>query len=119
MDDCIFCKIVAGTLPSYKIWEDQHFLAFLDINPRAPGHTLVIPKKHYRFVWDVPNIGEYFETARKIAKAEQKAFNTEMIYARVSGEDVPHAHIWIFPGSPLPEDKKDFEGNMKKIINAL
>ncbi|HLP43684.1 MAG TPA: HIT domain-containing protein, partial [Candidatus Nanoarchaeia archaeon] len=74
MENCIFCKIVDGTIPSEKVTETNDFLAFMDINPRAPGHVLVIPKNHHRWVWDVPNVGEYFELTKKIALAQQKAF---------------------------------------------
>ena len=55
------------------------FLAFLDIRPLNKGHTLIIPKKHYRWVWDVPNVGEFFEVARKIALAQKKAFNANIL----------------------------------------
>ena len=65
--NCIFCKIVAGAIPSHKVYEDDKFLAFLDIHPLAPGHVQIIPKNHYRFVWDVPNAGEYFEITKKLA----------------------------------------------------
>src|SRR4051812_29351975 len=75
MHDCIFCKIVRGEIPSTKVYEDEDFLAFMDKNPRSPGHVQVIPKKHYRWVWDVPHIGKYFEVAQKIARAQQKAFH--------------------------------------------
>ncbi|MDD5152642.1 MAG: HIT domain-containing protein [Candidatus Pacebacteria bacterium] len=119
MDDCIFCKIVKGEIPSHKVYEDNDFLAFLDINPRSPGHTLVIPKKHYRWVWDVPNIGKYFEATSKIAKAQQKAFGNEAIWSRIMGDEVPHAHIWIFPHADTKGDKKDFEGNREKIKASL
>jgi len=97
MNDCIFCKIAAGELPSFKIYEDENFLAFLDIRPLNPGHTLVIPKEHNRWVWDVPNIGEYMETAQKIANAQKKAFNIEKVESLILGEEVPHAHIWLIP----------------------
>jgi histidine triad (HIT) family protein len=119
MNDCIFCKIIKGELPCHKVYEDANFLAFLDINPRSAGHTLIIPKHHYRFVWDVPNVGEYFEVTRKIAVAQQKAFNTEMIWSRISGEEVPHAHIWVFPGYKTEFDKKDFTTNLQKIKEKL
>ena len=95
--DCIFCKIVAGEIPSYKVYEDENFFAFLDIRPLNPGHTLVIPKKHYRWVWDVENVGEYYQVAAKIAKAQKKAFNTDYVVSMVFGEEVPHAHIWLIP----------------------
>ena len=119
MDNCIFCKIVKGEIPTRKVYEDDNFLAIIDINPRSPGHTQVIPKKHYRWVWDVPNLGEYFEVAKKIAFAQRKAFDTEMIIGSVVGEDVPHAHIWIYPDPNIPGDKKDLDGNTEKLKSAL
>lgn len=117
--DCIFCKIIRKEIPANTVYEDANFIAFLDINPQSPGHTLVIPKDHHRWVWDVPNVGEYFEVAAKIARAQRKAFGQEMIIGKVFGEDVAHAHIWVFPASPTAGDKKDFEGNKKKLIVAL
>lgn len=120
MESCIFCKIVAGEIPSTKVYEDEHFLAFLDIRPRSPGHTLVIPKEHYRWVWEVPNAGAYFEVAKKIATAQQKAFNVEQINSQIIGEEVHHAHIWLFPDPKNTKgDANDFSGNAQKIIEAL
>lgn len=118
--DCIFCKIIKGEVPSHKIYENENFLAFLDIRPQAPGHTLVIPKKHFRWVWDVPNAGEYFEVAKKIALAQKKAFNVEMIVSKIVGEEVPHAHIWLVPDyNKTIGDKNDFEKNAEKIRECL
>ena len=117
--DCIFCKIVKGELPSYKVYEDDTFLAFLSIYPESTGHTLVIPKEHYRWVWDVPQAGEYFEVAKKIALAQKKAFNTDFILSQIVGEEVFHAHIWVFPNKDVAGDPKDFEGNADKIREAL
>jgi len=117
--NCVFCKIVKGEIPSYKIYEDKNFLAFLDINPQSPGHTQVIPKEHYRWVWDTPNVGEYFEVVRKIAKAQQKAFATDFILSKVIGDEVAHAHVWVFPNSKVSGDKKDFAENAKKIRKTL
>jgi len=97
MKDCVFCKIVKREIPAHIVYEDADFLAFLDIRPQSPGHTLVIPKTHYRWVWDVPNVGEYFEAVKKIAMAQKKAFGTDFILSKVVGEDVPHAHVWVFP----------------------
>ena len=119
MKDCIFCKIAKGEIPANIVWQDADFLAFLDIHPQSPGHTLVIPKKHYRWVWDVPNAGAYFDAVKKIALAQQKAFGTEFILCKAVGEDVPHAHIWVFPNNEVAGDKMDFEGNKKKIIENL
>ena len=116
MRPCIFCKIATGELPSHKVYEDEHFVAFLDIRPLSTGHTLVIPKTHHRWVWDVVDIGTYFEVARKIARAQQKAFGTELIRAKVYGEEIEHAHIWVFPDTTSTQaDKMDFARNAEKI----
>ena len=119
MESCIFCKIVSGEIPATKIYEDEKYLAFLDIHPQTPGHAQVIPKAHYRWVWDVPNVGEYFELVRKIARAQQKAFGTEWILSRIIGDEVPHAHIWVFPGNDAKGDKNAFEENAEKIRTEL
>lgn len=120
MNSCIFCKIVAKEIPANIVYEDRAFLAFLDIRPLSPGHTLVIPKDHYRFVWDVPNAGEYFEIAKKIALAQQKAFGTDLIMSKIYGEEVPHAHIWVHPDPEKAEgDKSDLAGNQIKIIKNI
>ncbi len=122
--DCIFCKIVNKEIPCYQVYEDANFLAFLDINPLAPGHTQIIPKKHHRFVWDLPadrtvspNIGEYFEVVQKIALAQKKAFGTDMVRSQVYGEEVPHAHVWVWPDTV--GDAKDFTNNLQKLIAVL
>lgn len=95
--DCIFCKIAAGEAPSHKVYEDSDFIAFLDIRPLNPGHTLVIPKKHYRWVWDVENLGKYYEAVGKVANAIKKAFDIDCVVSLVSGEEVPHAHVLLIP----------------------
>lgn len=120
MENCIFCKIASKQVPAEIVYEDEHFLAFLDINPRSAGHAQVIPKAHHRWVWNVPNVGEYFEVVRKIALAQQKAFGIEGVWSRVTGEDVPHAHIWIFPDPRIESgDKTDFKNNAEKIRREL
>lgn len=116
---CIFCKIVAGMIPAHKVYEDENFLAFLDIHPQTSGHTQVIPKQHYRWVWDVPNVGEYFEIVSKIAHAQRKAFGTEFVLSKIIGDEVAHAHIWVFPSNEATGDKNDFEANAEKIRQAL
>jgi histidine triad (HIT) family protein len=119
MEECIFCKIVRGEVPSHRVHEDDDFLAFLDINPETPGHVQVIPKQHYRWVWDVPNIGAYYEVVQKIAKAEQQAFGTEWVISKNVGDEVPHAHVWVFPGPGAGGEKKAFEENARLIRAAL
>src|SRR5579872_19444 len=115
MKDCIFCKIVNKEIPAHIVYEDDDFLAFLDIHPHTPGHVQVIPKKHYRWVWDIPNVGDYFETAKKIALAQRKVFNTDWILSKIVGDEVPHAHIWVFPNSDVKGDRNDLEGNKAKL----
>jgi len=126
--DCIFCKIVKGEIPSHKVYEDKNFLAFLDINPLNAGHTLIIPKKHYRWVWDVSNVGEYFEVVRKVVKKIQKAMNTEFVASGIAGNDIPHAHIHLVPrydndshgGWIKPENiKKIPKEEMEKIARKI
>lgn len=122
MSDCVFCKIVKKEIPTEIAYENDNFLAFLDINPRSPGHCQVIPKRHYRWVWDLPNVGEYFEVVKKIAQAQQQAFKQDGIWSRITGEEVEHAHVWLFP-DPRPNkttgDKNNFAGNAEKIRVAL
>ncbi len=117
--NCIFCKIIAKEIPAEIVYEDDAFLAFLDINPRAPGHTQVIPKDHYRWVWDIPNAGKYFELVRRIALTQKKSFTQEIIHGRIEGKDVPHAHFWVYPDPETPGDKKDFKVNGEKIRKNL
>lgn len=97
IQDCAFCKIVKGEIPAYKVWEDENFLAFLDIKPEAEGHTLLIPRKHYRWVWEVDDYGGYFEKAREVVKILQDRYRAEWIEMKVMGNLVPHAHIHLIP----------------------
>ncbi|HEY4511773.1 MAG TPA: HIT domain-containing protein [Candidatus Paceibacterota bacterium] len=118
--DCIFCKIVKKEIQAEIVFENENFLAFLDIHPQSPGHTLVIPKQHYRWVWDVPQAEEYFKITKKIALAQRKAFGTELIQGRIYGEEVPHAHFWVFPDpASTKDDKNSFTTNAQKIRENL
>ena len=117
--DCIFCKITAHEIPAKVVYETGDMIAFLDIHPQSPGHTQVISKQHYQWVWDVPNAGAYFEIVRNIAKAQQKAFDTEWILSKIIGDEVEHAHIWVFPSDNAKGDKNDFAGNAEKIRAQL
>jgi len=119
MKDCVFCKIVAGEMPAVRIYEDDDFIAFLDQHPRSPGHAQVIPKQHYRWVWDVPNAGAYFEVVKKIALAQRQAFDTDWVLSQIIGDEIPHAHIWVFPSNEAGGDREDLEGNAKKVRAAL
>jgi histidine triad (HIT) family protein len=110
MEDCIFCKIVKGEIPCYKVYEDADFIAFLDIRPLTKGNTLVIPKKHYRWVYDVPNFGEYWLVAKKVSLAAIKSLNAERITFLTLGLEVSHAHIRV-----IPRYKKDLHGPVPDI----
>jgi len=125
-NNCIFCKIVSGDIPSHKVYEDDNFLGFLDINPRAPGHVQVIPKDHMRWVWDLPagrqvmpNIASYFELVQKIAKAIQKTYKNDMVRSQIYGDEVEHAHVWLWSDLPNDGTEKDFKDHVNKIKKHL
>ncbi|MTK54125.1 HIT family protein [Paludibacter sp.] len=95
----IFSRIIAGEIPCYKVAEDDRFFAFLDINPVAKGHTLVVPKieENYLFNLDDVTLQAYILFAKKIAKAIEKAIPCKRVGVAVIGLDVPHAHIHLVP----------------------
>lgn len=97
MEDCIFCKIANNQIPCYKVYEDKDFLGFLDIKPLSPGNSLLIPKIHYRWVYDVPNFGQYWEIAKKIALKTIPIVGANAVSFLTLGYEVPHAHIRIIP----------------------
>jgi histidine triad (HIT) family protein len=124
MSDCIFCKIIKKEIPSHIVYEDENFLAFLDIRPISNGHTLVIPKKHERWVWDVEKFSEYTNVAKKIALAQRKAYEIDAVWSKIMGDEVEHAHILIFPhpeilNSKYKETKGDLALNAELIRNNL
>lgn len=95
----IFSRIIADEIPAYKIAEDAQFLAFLDIHPQVPGHTLVIPKKEIDRLWDLDDalLRDILVFARPVALALEKAFDCERCALSVVGLDVPHAHVHLLP----------------------
>lgn len=95
----IFTKIVEGEIPSYKIYEDEKFLVFLDAFPLAKGHTLVIPKQEIDYLFDLPDdlYQELTMLSKKIAVALKKAIPCKRIGVAVLGLEVPHAHIHLVP----------------------
>jgi histidine triad (HIT) family protein len=122
MTDCIFCKIVAGEIPSYKIYEDEKYLAFLDVFPKTSYQMVLIPKTHIEWVWDVPNLGEYYEVAGKVARHIREV-NGVPVRQMVYGFQVPHAHIQLRPGEnddldgsqASPEKLKDWQAKYSMI----
>lgn len=95
----IFTKIAAGEIPSYKCAEDEHFYAFLDINPVAKGHTLVIPRKEVDYVFDMEDdeLAAFELFAKKVARAIKAAFPCKKVAQVILGLEVPHAHIHLLP----------------------
>src|ERR1700733_10322802 len=131
----IFAKILRGEFPCYKVYEDEHVLAFLDIMPRSPGHTLVIPKAPARNILDIKaeDFAHVARGAHKIAGAAMKAFEADGITVQqfsepASGQVVYHLHMHVMPrhdGIALlapasrKEDAKVLEANAAKLIAAL
>jgi histidine triad (HIT) family protein len=99
MNDCIFCKIARKEVPANIVFEDDHTIAFLDIDPKAPGHTLLIPKDHYRWFIDMPDelSGRVFRSAKDFAKKLKSDYNSDYIRLGIVGTDVPHVHIHLIP----------------------
>ena len=136
MSNCVFCKIVNWETPSQQVYEDDQFIAFLDINPMNWGHTLVIPRGHYENVLDVPEdiLAGMIKIAKKVAPAVVSAmkadgFNIEINNGRAAGQLVDHVHIHVIPrvqGDNLksgPSRSRYAEGEMgataKKIKDAI
>jgi histidine triad (HIT) family protein len=95
----IFSRIVAGEIPCHQVAENDEFLAFLDVNPRTEGHTLVIPKKEIDYLFDIDDevLGRMIIFAKTVARAIEKAIPCKRIALMVIGLEVPHAHIHLIP----------------------
>lgn len=95
----IFSRIIAGEIPSYKIYENEYVYAFLDINPINLGHTLVVPKVEVDYFIDLeePYYGALFQAAKKISRALQNATNCKRVGTIIAGRDVPHVHYHLVP----------------------
>ncbi|MEK6845106.1 MAG: HIT family protein [Nanoarchaeota archaeon] len=126
MKNCIFCKIAKDEIPSVKIWEDKKHFAILDANPINPGHTLLIPKKHTEYLFDLDD-KEYAElilTAKKIAKILKNKLVPKRIGIIVEGFLIPHAHIHLVPlnkGGELSFEKAKpmSKEELKKIAEKI
>ncbi len=109
MSDCLFCKIIAGDIPAEKIYEDENVLAFRDINPVAPLHALLIPKKHIATINDLQTedagvVGQLFLAAKQIAKQEgyaDEGYRTVMNCGEAAGQTVFHIHLHLLAGRGL------------------
>ncbi|MBR9679658.1 MAG: HIT family protein [Candidatus Altiarchaeota archaeon] len=112
MTDCVFCKIIDGSIPSFKFWENQDFIAILDIQPNTSGMTLIIPKTHYdSYVFDMPtNIYEKFlVAAREVSKLLDTKLGTRRTAMVMEGMGVNHAHIKLYPMHGLTDKFKPSE----------
>jgi len=96
-ENCVFCKIVSRKAPADIVYEDDRFISFLSIDQKTPGHSLVIPKEHFRWFYDVPETGEYFEAVKKVALATKRALGADSVSILTLGFEVPHAHVWVIP----------------------
>lgn len=110
----IFSKIISGEIPSFKIYEDDNFLAFLDINPNALGHTLCIPKKEIDHIFDLDDktLSELIIFSKKVANAIKKAVVCERVGMSVIGLEVPHVHVHLIPINNMNDMSFDTKINM-------
>ena len=127
----IFSKIAAGEIPSYKCAENDKFYAFLDINPLAKGHTLVIPRREVDYIFDMEDneLAEFQVFAKRVAQAIKKAFPCKKVAQVVLGLEVPHAHIHLLPinsegdvdfrKKQLELAEEEFKAIAEKIRNAF
>ena len=118
-EDCIFCKIVNKEVPATIVYEDDNFIGFLDADPEIDGHTLIVPKKHFKTLLDMPSSlgNEMLEAIKKVAldlinKGKAEGFNVVINNYKVAGQIVPHTHIHILP-------RKNNDGFNVKVINTL
>ena len=107
MTDSVFSKIIRGEIPCHKIYEDKLTFAFLDIHPKQPGHSLVVPKKQVEFVWDLPDAdyGALMATAKKVALRIRTVLDAPYVGELVVGIDVPHAHVHVYPFATVEESR--------------
>lgn len=122
----IFTKIINGELPAYKVAEDANYLAFLDVNPNAKGHTLCIPKKEVNKIFDMPeeDYNGLMQFSRKVAIALEKTVPCKRVGMSVIGLEVPHVHVHLIPLNEMDEmrfqnkvklEKEEFEALAKDI----
>ena len=115
----IFSKIISGEIPSFKIYEDENFLAFLDINPNSTGHTLCIPKKEVDQIFDLDDktLSELIIFSKKIANAIKKAVVCKRVGMSVIGLEVPHVHVHLIPINNMND--MSFDSKIKMTENQF
>ena len=117
MQDSIFTRIIKGEINSYKVLEEDKFIAFLDVNPIKEGHTLVVPKMQVDYIYDLPEdvFKELFVFSKKVSKILKKTFDCKRIGISVIGLEVPHAHIHLVPIDHIKD--MSFENERIKYSN--
>ncbi len=129
-DDCIFCKIAKGEIPHDRFYENENFVAFLDISPVAKGHSLLIPKKHIIWMQEADDliISEIFKLSKKLMLAIKNARGCDYIELSVIGKDIQHFHIHLIPRnlgdnlhqfSTIKYKEGEIDEIIKKIISAF
>lgn len=120
-ESSIFTKIIKGDIPSYKVYEDDKTLAFLDIYAVVPGHTLVIPKKQVEFVWDLESedYEALFATVKKVAVRLRETLEVPYVGEKIIGTDVPHAHVHLIPFADLDQMQRANAENAEPDHHAL
>lgn len=116
MSECIFCKIIKGEIPSFKIWEDKNFLAVLDIFPNTKGMTLVMPKKHYdSYAFEMPDdvYQKFMQAGKEVAQLLDKKLKTQRTALVMEGMGINHAHLKLYPLHGLNEKFSDMEAKEK------
>lgn len=116
MKDCLFCKIISGEEPSVKIWEDENFVAVLDLFPNAKGNAFIMPKKHYdSYVFDMPEdvYSQLMLAARKVAKLLEKGLKVKRVAMVMEGMGINHAHVKFYPIHGVDEKFKEIWGDEK------
>lgn len=110
MDKCVFCDIAAKRVPAAVVYEDADVVAFLDINPLNRGHTIVAPKQHVRWAYDIDKFGDFAEVAKAVANAAVSALGAKSVNIMTVGEEVVHAHMHV-----VPRYEKDGHGALPMI----
>lgn len=118
MSECVFCKIMRGEIPTEKVFENEHAFAALDINPCAPGHTVVVPKNHVASIMELSDadVAHLYQAVNEVAKQIKRAMNPESFNIGLNdgpaaGQGIPHVHVHV-----IPRFKNDRGGSMHTIV---
>jgi histidine triad (HIT) family protein len=104
MDGCVFCKIISNQIPCFKIWENENYLAFLDIDPSVRGMTIIVPKEHqdsYIYNLSDEQIACVVQAGKQVAKLLEKKLAVTRVVTVIEGLQVPHLHLKLYPYYPL------------------